>query len=55
MMSLILEIIMIAIIVFLIDFLTYKYIRILDKKERAKLAKRETEYLQNLIKEMNGG
>ena len=55
MLSLILELILIAIIVFLVDFITYKYIRFLDKKERAKLAKRETEYLQNLIKEMNGG
>lgn len=55
MMSLILELIMIAIIVFLIDFLTYKYIRFLDKKERAKLAKKETEYIQKLLKEMNEG
>lgn len=53
MIALIFELILIAIIVFLVDLLTYKYIRILDKKERAKLAKRETEYLQNLIKEMN--
>lgn len=55
MLSLILELILIAMIVFIIDFITYKYIRFLDKKERVKLAKRETEYLQNLIKEMNGG
>jgi len=53
MLQLILEVIMIGFVVFLIDLFTYKYVRYLDKKERAKLAEKETEYLKKLIEEMN--
>lgn len=53
MLNLILEIFIIILTCFLVDLFTYMFIRKLDKKERAKLAKKETEYLQNLIKEMN--
>lgn len=52
-MELILEIIVIIVACFMVDLFTYKYIRYLDKKEREKLAKKETEYLKKLIKEMN--
>lgn len=52
-MELILEIIVIIMACFMVDLFTYKYIRYLDKKEREKLAKKETEYLKQLIKEMN--
>lgn len=52
-MELILEIIVIIIACFMVDLFTYKYIRHLDKKERNKLAKKETEYLKQLMKEMN--
>ncbi len=45
---LILEIILIVILVFMVDLFTYKWIRRLDKKEREKLAKKETEYLKKL-------
>ena len=55
MLQLILEVIMIGFVVFLIDLFTYKYVRYLDKKERAKLAEKETEYLKKLIEEMNEG
>lgn len=50
--QIILEIILIIFIVFITDLLTYKYVRFLDKKERTKLAEKETQYLKNLIKEM---
>lgn len=53
MLVLILEIIVFALICFIIDLFTYKYIRYLDKKERKKLAEKETEYLKSLINEMN--
>lgn len=52
-MEMILEIIVIIMACFMVDLFTYKYIRYLDKKERAKLAKKETEYLKSLIGEMN--
>lgn len=52
-MELILEIIVIIMACFMVDLFTYKYIRYLDKKEREKLAKKETEYLKQLMKEMN--
>lgn len=52
-MELILEIIVIIMACFMVDLFTYKYIRYLDKKERKKLAKKETEYLKQLMKEMN--
>ena len=55
MLQLILEVIMIGFVVFLIDLFTYKYVRYLDKKERSKLAEKETEYLKKLIEEMNEG
>lgn len=45
---LIAEIIIVAILVFLIDLFTYKWIRKLDKKEREKLAEKETAYLKEL-------
>lgn len=45
---LILEIILIVILVFMVDLFTYKWIRRLDKKERDKLTKKETEYLKKL-------
>lgn len=51
--NLILEIILIILSCFIVDLFTYAYIRKLDKKEREKLARRETEYLQNMIKELN--
>lgn len=53
MLSLIFEIIIIIMTCFLVDLFAYAFIRRLDKKEREKLAEKETEYLQNLIKEMN--
>ena len=37
----------------MVDLFTYKYIRHLDKKERNKLAEKETEYLKRLMEEMN--
>lgn len=52
-MELILEIIIIIMACFMVDLFTYRYIRYLDKKEREKLAKKETEYLKQLMKEMN--
>lgn len=52
-MEMILEIIIIIMACFMVDLFTYKYIRYLDKKERAKLAEKETEYLKSLIDEMN--
>lgn len=52
-MELILEIIVIIMACFMVDLFTYRYIRYLDKKEREKLAKKETEYLKQLMKEMN--
>lgn len=48
MATLILEIILIVILVFIVDLFTYKWIRKIDKKEREKLAKKETEYLKKL-------
>lgn len=45
---LIAEIVIVAILVFLIDLFTYKWIRKLDKKEREKLAEKETAYLKQL-------
>lgn len=51
-MQFIFEIIIIVMLCFIIDLFTYKYIRYLDKKERAKLAKRETEYLNEMLKQM---
>ncbi len=45
---LIAEIVIVAILVFLIDLFTYKWIRKLDKKEREKLAEKETAYLKEL-------
>lgn len=53
MLTLIFEIIMMIFICFSVDLLTYKYIRYLDKKEREKLAKKESEYIKNLIEEMS--
>ncbi len=55
MLGLILEIILIIVCCFMVDLFTYKYIRYLDKKERDKLAKKESEYLKKLIAEMNEG
>ena len=55
MVGLILEIILIITCCFIVDLFTYKYIRYLDKKERDKLAKKESEYLKKLIADMNGG
>ena len=52
-MQIIFEIIIIVLTCFLVDLFTYKYIRYLDKKERIKLTKRETEYLQKMLNEMN--
>lgn len=51
-MQFIFEIIIIVMLCFIIDLFTYKYIRYLDKKERAKLAKKETEYLNEMLKKM---
>ena len=45
---LIAEIIIVAVLVFIIDLFTYKWIRKLDKKEREKLAEKETAYLKEL-------
>ena len=50
---LIAEIIIVAILVFLIDLFTYKWIRKLDKKEREKLAEKETAYLKELWAEFD--
>lgn len=47
------EIVIIIVSYFLVDLFTYKYIRHLDKKERAKLAEKETKYLKDLIEKMN--
>lgn len=52
-MQIIFEIIIIVLTCFLVDLFTYKYIRYLDKKERIKLTKRETEYLKEMLYEMN--
>lgn len=52
-MQIVFEIIIIVLTCFLVDLFTYKYIRYLDKKERIKLTKRETEYLQKMLNEMN--
>ena len=49
-MAIIFEIVFIIFAVFLTDLLTYKYIRILDKKEREKLSKKENERIAELIK-----
>lgn len=48
MAMLIAEIVIVAILVFLIDLFTYKWVRRLDKKEREKLAAKETAYLKEL-------
>lgn len=48
MTTLILEIILIVMLVFMVDLFTYKLIRKIDKKEREKLAKKETDYLKKL-------
>lgn len=53
MAMLIAEIIIFAILVFLIDLFTYKWVRRLDKKEREKLAAKETAYLKELWAEMD--
>lgn len=53
MAMLIAEIIIVAILVFLIDLFTYKWVRRLDKKEREKLAEKETAYLKELWAEMD--
>lgn len=50
---LIAEIVIVAVLVFLIDLFTYKYIRKLDKKEREKLAEKETAYLKELWAELD--
>lgn len=50
---LIAEIVIVAILVFLIDLFTYKWIRKLDKKEREKLADKETAYLKELWAELD--
>lgn len=50
---LIVEIVIVAILVFLIDLFTYKWIRRLDKKEREKLAEKETAYLKELWAELD--
>lgn len=50
---LIAEIIIVAVLVFLIDLFTYKWIRRLDKKEREKLADKETAYLKELWAELD--
>lgn len=50
---LIAEIVIVAILVFLIDLFTYKWIRRIDKKEREKLAEKETAYLKELWAEMD--
>lgn len=50
---LIAEIVIVAILVFLIDLFTYKWIRKLDKKEREKLAEKETAYLKELWAELD--
>lgn len=50
---LIAEIIIVAILVFLIDLFTYKWIRKIDKKEREKLAEKETAYLKELWAELD--
>lgn len=52
-MQIVFEIIIIVLTCFLVDLFTYKYIRYLDKKERIKLTKRETAYLQKMLNEMN--
>lgn len=48
MATLILEIILIVMLVFMVDLFTYKWIRKIDKKEREKLAEKETAYLKEL-------
>lgn len=48
MLNLIFEIVIIIMVVFIVDLITYKYIRRLDKKEREKLAEKETAYLKDL-------
>lgn len=50
---LIAEIVIVAVLVFLIDLFTYKWIRRLDKKERDKLAEKETAYLKKLWAELD--
>ena len=50
---LIAEIVIVAILVFLIDLFTYKWIRKLDKKEREKLAEKETAYIKELWAELD--
>lgn len=48
MLTLLLELILIVMICFITDLLTYKLIRKMDKKERQKLIKWETNYLNNM-------
>lgn len=48
-MAIILEIIIIILLVFLTDLLTYKYIKFLDNRERKKLAQRENARIQELL------
>ena len=50
---LIAEIIIVAVLVFIIDLFTYKWIRKLDKKEREKLAEKETAYIKELWAELD--
>lgn len=47
-MSFFIQIVIIAIVVFMIDLLTYKYIRKLDKEERIKLRNWENVYIKEL-------
>ena len=49
MTQLFLEIITIVLVCITTDFLTYKFIRKLDKKERQKLQKWETDYLNKML------
>lgn len=51
-MVIIVELILIVILVFLTDTLTYAYIRRLDKKEREKIAERENKRIEELIEKL---
>lgn len=51
-MGLILEIIILVFTVFLTDFFTYKLIRKIDRNERKKLAKKESEYMLQMKEEL---
>lgn len=52
MLKLIFELIMIALVVVLIDIITYSYIRKLDRKQRKKLQEQDEQYIKELIESM---